>query len=205
MEKGNMKEEILEAALELFAVNGFEATSIAQIADAVGLRKASLYSHYSSKQEILDKMISWVLEGYKQHSIFVRADWDNPDFTKDKENLSAEDIAAMITGQIRYILHDPFISKGRKMFTIEQFRNSELAAYQTKMNYDDVMKFFEGMMLFLIRRNILKDVNPTIMAAQLSAPITVWINLCDREPEREQEVLELVHSHILQFFDLYRK
>ena len=48
MEKGNTKQGILEAALELFSVQGFEASPIAQIASAVGIRKASLYSHYES-------------------------------------------------------------------------------------------------------------------------------------------------------------
>ena len=50
MERGNTKQEILEAALELFSVQGFEATSISQIASAVGIRKASLYSHFENKQ-----------------------------------------------------------------------------------------------------------------------------------------------------------
>lgn len=39
MEKGNTKEQILEASLDLFSVKGYEATSISQIADAVGLRR----------------------------------------------------------------------------------------------------------------------------------------------------------------------
>lgn len=44
--KGNTKREILDAALELFSVQGYEATSISQLAQAVGIRKASLYSHF---------------------------------------------------------------------------------------------------------------------------------------------------------------
>ena len=35
MERGNTKEQILEVALDLFSVQGYEATSIAQIADSV--------------------------------------------------------------------------------------------------------------------------------------------------------------------------
>ena len=46
MERGNTKQDILEAALDLFSVQGFEATSISQLAGAVGIRKASLYSHF---------------------------------------------------------------------------------------------------------------------------------------------------------------
>ena len=43
------------------------------------------------------------------------------------------------------------------------------------------------------------------MAAQFCLPISVWINLCDREPEREQEVMELVERHIRQFFRRYAR
>ena len=42
MVRGNTKQEILDASLSLFSVQGFEATSISQITDAVGIRKASL-------------------------------------------------------------------------------------------------------------------------------------------------------------------
>ena len=184
MEKGNTREQILEEALDLFAVNGYEATSISQLADAVGIRKASLYA---------------------DHSIFVRADWDDPEFTKDKTGMTAEDVAKLIQIQMRYILHDPHISKGRKLLMIEQFRNEELAELQTKQNYEDVLNYFIGMMRFLIREGTLKNADTKIMAAQFSSPITVWINLCDREPEREDEVMELVRKHVMQFFEIYRK
>ena len=209
MEKSNTREEILEAALDLFSVNGYEATSISQLADAVGIRKASLYSHFVNKQDILDKIVKMVLDGYAQHSIFANADWDNPEFTKDKAGMTAEDAARMIQGQIRYILHDQRISKGRKMLLIEQFRNEELAQLQTKQNYEDILNYFTGMMRFLIREGVLregvlKDADPAIMAAQFAFPITVWINLCDREPDREEEVMELVRKHVLQFFEVYR-
>ena len=204
MEKSNTREEILEAALDLFSVNGYEATSISQLADAVGIRKASLYSHFVNKQDILDKIVKMVLDGYAQHSIFANADWDNSEFTKDKAGMTAEDAARMIQGQIRYILHDQRISKGRKMLLIEQFRNEELAQLQTKQNYEDILNYFTGMMRFLIREGVLKDADPAIMAAQFAFPITVWINLCDREPDREEEVMELVRKHVLQFFEVYR-
>ena len=205
MEKTNTRDEILKVALDLFSVNGYEATSISQIADAVGIRKASLYSHFSSKQEILDNVVAAVLTGYDDHSVFANTNWDDPEFTKDKQGMTAEDAADMIQSQVRRILHDSSISKGRKMLVIEQFRNKELADLQTRVNYEDIIRYFEGMIRFLVRMNTLKDSDTEIMAAQLSSPITVWINLCDREPSREEEVMELVHEHVLQFFEVYAK
>ena len=205
MEKTNTRETILEVSLDLFSVNGYEATSISQIADAVGIRKASLYSHFANKQAILDGVVHYVLDGYYQHSIFARADWDDPQFTKDFQKMKAADVAEMILGQIRYILHDPHIQKGRKMLQIEQFRNQEMAELQTRLNYQAVMDYFAGMIRYLTANKVLKKGDETILAAQLSAPITGWINLCDSEPEREAEVMELVRQHVRQFFAVYGK
>ena len=205
MERGNTKQEILNAALDLFSVQGFEATSISQIANAVGIRKASLYSHFENKQAILVAIVKEVLERYAEHSIFALANWDDPDFTKDKQDMTPDAAVQMIQGQLRYILHDPAISRARKMLMIEQFQNPELAKLQTKQNYTDVLRYFTGLVGFLIRQGALTEDNPEIMAAQLCLPITVWLGLCDREPEREQEVMGLVERHIRQFFRLYAR
>ena len=204
MERGNTKQEILEASLELFSVQGFEATSISQIASAVGIRKASLYSHFENKQAILDALVKDVLEQYVEHSIFAKADWDQYDDTEDKPALTPDAAAQMILGQVRYILHDPHISRARKMLAIEQFQNPELAKLQTKQNYSDVMHYFTGLVKYLIRHDVLTEDDPEIMAAQLCLPISTWINLCDREPDREAEVMELISRHIQQFFKVYR-
>ena len=202
MVRGNTKQEILDAALELFSLQGFEATSISQIDGAIGIRKASLYSHFESKQAILDAIVKEVLEQYEEHSLFARADWE-----KDTGGLpqTADDAVQMIQGQIRYILHDPAISRARKMLVIEQFRNRPLAGLQTKQNYSDVLRYFTGLMKQLIRQGVLAEDDPEIMAAQFCLPISVWINLCDREPDRESEVMELVDKHIRQFFRLYQR
>lgn len=194
----------MDAALELFSVQGYEATSISQLAEAVGIRKASLYSHFENKQAILDALIQTTIGEYEKHSIFANADWDDPTFTKDKEHMTAEMAAQMFLGQIRYILHDPKICRARKMLTIEQFQNPQMAALQTKQNYTDVMGYFTGLVRFLIRQGRLVDSDPEIMAAQLCLPISAWINLCDREPERENDVMKLIERHIRQFFEVYQ-
>ena len=202
MERGNTKQEILKASLELFSVQGFEATSISQIVNAVGIRKATLYSHFDGKQAILDAIVKQVLQQYGEHSIFARTNWE-----KDAGNLplTADEAVRMIQGQLRYILHDPAISRARKMLVIEQFQNPELAKLQTKQNYSDVLGYFTGLIKCLIQKGVLAADDPEIMAAQFCLPISVWINLCDREPDREKEVMELVERHIRQFFRLYAR
>jgi AcrR family transcriptional regulator len=52
------REEILESATRLFAERGYEGTSMADLAERVGLRKASLFHHFASK----DVLYAAVLE-----------------------------------------------------------------------------------------------------------------------------------------------
>ena len=88
------------------------------------------------------------------------------------------------------------------MLVIEQFQNPELAKLQTKQNYSDVLRYFTGLVKQLIRLEVLAEDDPETMAAQFCLPISVWINLCDREPERETEVMEIVSKHSRQLFRL---
>ena len=204
MERGNTKQEILETALDLFSRQGYEATSIAQIAEAVGIRKASMYSHFASKQEILDALAQTIFVQYEKRSIFAQANWDDPAFTAKQRDITPEAAAQSMLGQVRYILHDPMISKARRMLTIEQFQNPMLAELQTRQNYTDVLRYFTALVQSLTRAGVLRDTgDATVTAAQLCLPVSVWINLCDREPERESEVFSLIERHIRQFFAVY--
>ena len=56
------REDILEAAAQVFRQKGFHGASMADIAEAVNLQKASLYHHVSSKQEILLSILDRALE-----------------------------------------------------------------------------------------------------------------------------------------------
>lgn len=50
--KLGIKEQIVENAISLFSENGYEGTTLNQIASSVDIKKASLYYHYANKEEI---------------------------------------------------------------------------------------------------------------------------------------------------------
>jgi AcrR family transcriptional regulator len=56
------RDQILDAAAQTFRVKGYHAASMAEIAKTVGLQKATLYHHVSSKQEILLELLDRALE-----------------------------------------------------------------------------------------------------------------------------------------------
>ncbi|MET9489326.1 TetR/AcrR family transcriptional regulator [Nocardia sp. NPDC006630] len=51
------KDAIRDAAIQLFTSKGFEQSSLREVADAVGITKASLYYHYASKVDLLVAII----------------------------------------------------------------------------------------------------------------------------------------------------
>lgn len=56
------RDDILDAAAQVFRQKGFHGASMADIAGAVNLQKASLYHHVSSKQEILLALLDRALD-----------------------------------------------------------------------------------------------------------------------------------------------
>jgi AcrR family transcriptional regulator len=51
------REEIRQVALELFATQGFEKTSLREIAERLGITKAALYYHFPSKDALLGAIV----------------------------------------------------------------------------------------------------------------------------------------------------
>jgi len=60
------KQEILEHALSLFMTKGYEGASMSDLAAATGIKKASLYAHYSGKEEIFSAVFTGVVEEYRE-------------------------------------------------------------------------------------------------------------------------------------------
>lgn len=59
-------DKIKKEALYLFATNGYEGTSLNNIAEKVGIRKPSLYGHIESKEQLFMLIIEELYLEYKQ-------------------------------------------------------------------------------------------------------------------------------------------
>ena len=62
------KKEIIMATLELAANKGLSNVSMNMIADKVGIKKPSLYNHFSSKEELVEAMYQYLREEAKRNA-----------------------------------------------------------------------------------------------------------------------------------------
>jgi AcrR family transcriptional regulator len=64
------RDRIMEAAIDLFTEQGFDKTSLREVAERVGVTKAALYYHFRSKEDLLSSLIERV-HGISGHGLDV--------------------------------------------------------------------------------------------------------------------------------------
>ena len=124
----NTKEKILEEALKLFAQSGYMGTSMNDIASKLGVTKAALYKHYKSKQEILDSIIEKMkeldIERAKQYEM---PEGDLEKVTAEYKEMAFDKIKQFTKVQFLHWTEEEFSSCFRKMLTLEQYREPQMA------------------------------------------------------------------------------
>ncbi|MEJ2865616.1 TetR/AcrR family transcriptional regulator [Actinomycetospora flava] len=87
--------EIVSAAARIVADHGYAAVGMRDIADAIGIRGASLYHHFSSKEEILYAICLTVTQEPVEQNLPLL----------DAAGTPTERLTALIGAHIRHLLH----------------------------------------------------------------------------------------------------
>ena len=200
------KQKILKEALDLCAEKGYDAVYVGEIAEAVGIKAPSLYKHYKSKRDIFNAILEEMKKRYDEQALALDMNGNNAETDADIFSAVSEDKLVQIgIGLFSYFLHDEYAGKFRKMLTVEQFRNSELALLYQRQYVDDPLSYQAAMFSLLSANGFLIAENADITALHFYSPIYMLLNVCDRQPERENEILRLIEQHIRQFNRLYCK
>jgi AcrR family transcriptional regulator len=70
---GHDREAVLRTAVRLFNDRGYEATSMGDLAEGLGISKSSIYHHVTSKQDLLRMAVNHALDGLEAAAGEVRA------------------------------------------------------------------------------------------------------------------------------------
>lgn len=198
------KQRILDEALTLFSEKGYANVFVGDIAERVGIKAPSLYKHYKSKRAIFDAIIDEMNRRFAEQAKAMNINGTNA--AADSEiykNMSEEHLLGLGRQFFLYFLHDDYNKRFRKMLTIEQFHDKELADLYTKLYVDDPLSY-QGMLLGMVAQaGLLKTDNVEIMTLHFYAPIYYLLTICDRDPSHEEQALKTLDEHIKQFDRLY--
>ena len=204
MQKMDTKHKILDEALTLFSEKGYANVYVNDIAEQVGIKAPSLYKHYKSKQAIFDAIIDEMNNKFLEQAKALNITGN--DAQADAaiyKGITEDQLVALGKNLFMYFLHDDYTRRFRKMLTIEQFHDKELARTYAKQYVDDPMSY-QGMMFgMMVAQGVLATDNVPVMTIHFYAPIYMLLTICDREPDREGEAIKTLEEHIRKFNELY--
>ena len=204
MKKRDTKQVILDKALELFSMSGYDGVTVADIADAVGIKAASLYKHYKSKQDIFDSILELAEAGYRQQA--EKLGINGNEAASDAPHYAGMGLDALIqtgTALFLYFLHDETAKKLRRLLTIEQYKNPSASKLFTSQYIDNALDYQGFLFKSFIEQGIMRKVDADVAAAHFYAPIYLMLCRCDNNPECEADALDFIKAHITQFRTLY--
>ena len=119
------------------------------------------------------------------------------------EGISEEMLAKKVRQLIEYSLHDEYVSRFRRMMTIEQFRNAEFAAMYSERYLERLVRYHAGLFRALIKSGTIIGEDPDTLALEYVAPVVLMVEICDRQPEREAECMNRLEAHVRSFYRTY--
>ena len=191
------KEKILDAALTLFAENGYDGTSVEQIANIVGIKAPSLYKHYKGKEDILNALIDSAEARYEE--MF------GSENNIGKLPQSREEFIKVTMERISFTMLDPMLRKTRMLLVHEQSRNERISVATSRHQLDGVQRMFAKIIKGMMDEGMVVEDDPKLLAAELTAPAVLQIARSDRQPQCEEECMEYIEKHLRHFCKVYMK
>ena len=197
------KEKILLTALQLFARDGYEAVSVRNIAEELGMTKGALYRHYKNKRDIFDSIVERMIEIDAQRAKDYQMPVEEYDVNSGSyENTSLEDIQKFTIEQLKFWTEDDFAWRFRRMLTLEQYRNAEMAELYSQCIVAGPVAYMEDLFRELIQKGVLKEENPRQLAVEYYAPLFLLISMFDKTGKNE-DYDTILRNHTEHFMKRY--
>ncbi|SFP66160.1 MULTISPECIES: TetR/AcrR family transcriptional regulator [Actinomadura] len=140
--RAGRRAELLATAAEVFASQGYSATTVRQVADAAGILGGSLYYHFDSKESMADEILSTFLDDM----------WAAYDRVLDAGLNARDTLAAIVVESFRSI------DKHRPAVVLYQNESKHLATSERFRYLLDSQRRFEEMWLTLLDRGVKEGV-----------------------------------------------
>ena len=187
----NTKEKIFDVSLNLFSKKGYDSVSLREIAEEVGIKKSSIYSHYTSKEAILIDIFEYFKNLFEYDKLLNSKDF-------------------ILTDENEILLENPelFYHKGSEAIKemVSQERNLKIwKLIFIQMHYNETIRlffqneilvkpliFWNGFFTILKEKGIIReDSNPKLLAKEYySFPIYLLLEICAKYDDIPQSSLD---------------
>ncbi|KIM03914.1 MAG: TetR family transcriptional regulator [Sulfurovum sp. AS07-7] len=190
------KNAILDVSLKLFAVNGYKATSVRDIAGELGIKQSALYNHFKSKDEILSALIS-ELTSSAIAELF--SNFSAPDAYKQGKMLLLS-----VATTFKLISFD---SKNEALFKLlmqEIFNNINIREIYNEYFYQENVKKLSSYLFSMMQDEMIKSSDPILLSNEFFAPLFFYqmqITLLKIDKKSTSFMVSLFEKHVEFFWD----
>lgn len=187
----NTKEKIFNVSLDLFSKKGFDSVSLREIAEEVGIKKSSIYSHYASKEAILMSIFEYFTDLFEYDDLLNSEDFilssDNEILIENPElfyHKGSEAIKEMFS-QERNL-------KIWKLIFIQMHYNETIRSFFQNEILVKPLIFWNGFFTILKEKGIIRqDCNPELLAKEYySFPIYLLLEICAEYDDIPEDQLD---------------
>lgn len=199
----NNKENLLNAAIDLFSKKGYSGVSVRDICGKLALKESALYYHFKNKEDILNTIYEKIDELIQNmQSSF------NTAFVKTTE-ISNTEMCMVAKSFLHGYYCDEYVSKTLSMLSIER-RSSQIAErmYQ-KLTYDMPLNHCTKVFALMQEKGIILNVPPEYLAKEyLCAILFAYDRFAAGSNDREAGIIkacEEVDQQISIFYERIKR
>ncbi len=154
------KDKIHHTAVKMFSRNGYHGVSLQDIADVVGIKKSSIYNHFTCKEDIINqiylKFMETLIETTPSKDLIKNTLDNNPsveDFWKDRIKTYFKNSVISEAGQLWAVIF------------MEQFRDEKAGALIIEEN-QRMINTTSMILKIMIKRRLIRKADPELIAAE---------------------------------------
>jgi AcrR family transcriptional regulator len=162
------RQAILDAALELFADNGYFGTSLRDVASAVGVRESAIYNYFKSKEALFDALLTAHEETRRERMAALADPAPIADATALLERVTVSGLEAFA---------DVREQRFFRLLMSDGHRLARTGSFNLMERLGGGLERMQALMHRLIREGWLRKADPLVLAMSFGGPLLVWRHL----------------------------
>ena len=190
------RKAILKHALKLFSSKGYKATTVRDIAAAVGIKQGALYNHFKNKEAILAALIEELTSSAVVH-LFDEYDPQTP-----LKNPKA--LLMGIATKFKLLSFDAQNEALFKLLMQELFKNAHIREIYNEHFYQQNVKKLSAIFFNMMQQEQIKSSDPLLLAHEFFSPLFFYqmqVSLLKADKKSTTSVVTLFEKHVDAFWE----